>query len=306
MTRRMMTMVVLIIALSLGGGGAAAASAPQDRSAEDGVRAALDSFQRGVEAGDKDLGPRLAAGSFSAHFVPFYNMLADVYSRNRLAFPVKIGHVKILQDGRAKAETRINPGEDLFVFTLIMEGGSWKFSHMEGILLPVFEAPSVPASSVCAISPDKVKWMMCEKEVAFRASVFEALRQAAGPSAARAFFVNQAAGFRVAMDAWLPFLEGAAQFAVFYGIIEENYYGSKYILTKAGMDEAEIRFSPLQELEVMKIAVFWPKMSLEEHQSLYRDIMTERARVCGLDVEVDFEGTSCTLRLKRSKAQPIK
>jgi hypothetical protein len=113
--------------------------------------------------------------------------------------------------------------------------------------------------------------------------------------------VNQAEGFRVAMDAWLPFVEGAAQFALFYGILEENYYGSKCVLASAGLDEAEIRFSPLQELEVMKIAVFWPKMSMDEYQELYQDIMKERARVCGLDLQVSFNGTNCILKLKRKK-----
>jgi hypothetical protein len=121
-----------------------------------------------------------------------------------------------------------------------------------------------------------------------------------GPEEARKFFLD-AEGFRVAMNAWLPFLEGAAQFALFYGILEENYYGSKYVITRAADDEAEIRFAPLQELEVMKIAVFFPKMSIEEYRDFYRAVMRERARVCGLDLEVSFDGTNCTLKLSRVK-----
>ena len=199
------------------------------------------------------------------------------------------------------AGARAKAGRNLFIFTLVKEKGRWKVCHLEGILFPLFDVPTLPATSVLELPPDKVKWMMCERDVAFRMGVFDKLKTSVGPQEARGFFVGQAEGYRAAMDAWLPFIEGAAQFALFYGILEENYYGSKYLITRADIDEAEILFSPLQELEVMKIAVFYPKMSMEEYQGFYKDIMTERARVCGLDLEVSFEGTNCTLNLKRSK-----
>lgn len=278
----------------------APASRGQGQSPEDEVRQTIGRFQKGVEAGDKTLGPLLASKGFAASFVPFYDSLADVYSKHRMAFPVEIGHLRVRKDGRAKVETSINPGKNLFVFTLIREDGQWKFSHMEGIRFPLYAVPPVPASSVYQVPPDQVKWMMCERDVALRANVFDMLKTAIGADGAWKYFVNQGQGFRVAMEAWLPFLEGAAQFAFFYGIIEENYYGSKYVITGAGEDEAEICFTPLQELEVMKIAYFSPKMSVEEYQKFYSDIMKERARVCGLDLAVTFEGTNCTLKLKRS------
>ena len=278
-----------------------ARAAQQNQSPEDEVRDTIRSFQKGVEAGDKTLGRELAVEDFAGFFVPFYEMLADAYSGAGAAFPVEIGHIKVLGDGRAKVETYLNPGRNLFIFTLIKDKGRWKICHLEGILFPVFDVPALPASSVLELPPDKVKWMMCERDVAFRMGVFDKLKTSLGPQAARGFFVGQAEGWREAMDAWLPFIEGASQFALFYGILEENYYGSKYIITRADEDEAEIRFSPLQELEVMKIAVFYPKMSMEEYREFYKDILTERARVCGLDLEVSFEGTNCTLRLKRIK-----
>lgn len=279
------------------------ASLDKGSSAENQARETILKFQRGVEAGDKAVGRELAAAEAASFFVPFYDLLADLYSRNRMAFPVEIGRIKILKDGRAKVETYLNPGRDLFVFTLTRESGRWKFSHMEGIRFPVYDVPALPASSVYEVPRAKVQWMMCERDVASMTRVLEALKAAIGPERARSFFVNQAAGFRVAMDAWLPFLEGAAQFALFYGILEENYYGSKYLVTKATEDESEIRFAPLQELEVMKIAHFSPKMTMEEYQALYRDIMRERARVCGLDLEVSFSGTDCTLRLRKARTK---
>ena len=74
---------------------------------------------------------------------------------------------------------------------------------------------------------------------------------------------------------------------------------AEYVLAAASEDEAEIRFAPLQELEVMKIAVFYPKLSIEEYHKLYVAIMQDRARACGLSLQASFDGTSCTLRITR-------
>ena len=273
-------------------------AAGQDRAAEDEVRQVLTAFQRGVERGDKALAKELATSDFLPYFEPFHNSLADLYGKAKMAFPMTVGHVKILRDGRAKAEAYINPAKNLFVFTLRKEDGHWRFCHFEGIRFPLYEVPAAPASSVHQIPPATVKFMMAEMDTAFRNLVFFTLRDALGQERAMQFLAGSE-GFRVAMDAWLPFIEGPAQFALFCGILEENYYGSKYVLAAASEDEAEIRFAPLQELEVMKIAVFYPKLSIEEYHKLYVAIMQDRARACGLSLQASFDGTSCTLRIRR-------
>lgn len=299
MPRRVWTAGILVVCTGLAALGLRIAAAGQGTKPEDGVRAAISAFQKGVEAGDKAIGERLAAESpFRSSFLGLYDSSADVYSKHHMAFPVEVGHIKILSDGRAKAETYLNPGRDLFVFTLVKEGGEWKFYHLEGIRFPIYDNPATPAGSLLTLPPDKVKWMICEAETALSNRTYFRLKELGGEKIARDFFLG-GEGFRVAMDAWLPFLEGAAQFAVFYGILEENYYGSKYTITQATIDEAEIRFAPLQELEVMKIAYFTPKMSMEEYERFYGDILRSQAAACGLTVDVTFDGTSCTLKLKR-------
>jgi hypothetical protein len=273
-------------------------TAAQGTKPEDDVRASIIAFQKGVEAGDRSVALGLAAESpFRSSFLSLFDSLAQGYSKLHMAFPVEIGHIKILSDGRAKAETYLNPGRDLFVFTLVKEGGRWKFYHLEGIRFPIYDDPATPAGSLLTLPQDKVKWMICEAETALSNRTYFRLKELGGEKAARDFFIS-GEGFRAAMDAWLPFLEGAAQFAVFYGILEENYYGSKYTLAKATKEEAMIRFAPLQELEVMKIAYFTPKMSMEEYQKLYADILRAQAGACGLTVEVTFDGTACTLEVR--------
>ncbi len=289
--------------LVLAGLGMPVRAEEQGTKPEDDVRASIIAFQKGVEAGDRSVALDLAAKSpFRSSFLGLFDSLAESYSKLHMPFPVEIGHIMIRSDGRAKAETYLNPGRDLFVFTLVKEGGRWKFYHLEGIRFPIYDVPATPAGSLLALPRDKVKWMICEAETALRNRTYLRLKELGGEKAARDFFLG-GGGFRAAMDAWLPFLEGAAQFAVFYGVLEENYYGSKYTLTKATKDEAEIRFAPLRELEVMKIAYFTPKMSMEEYQKLYADILHARAGVCGLTVEVTFDGTACTLKVRERRAE---
>ncbi|MCJ7611989.1 MAG: hypothetical protein MUP19_06980, partial [Candidatus Aminicenantes bacterium] len=102
MKQRGLIIIIFLSALSFQAGFVISDTSPQGQSPEDEVRATLGQFQKGVEAGDKGLGPLLSTKGFAASFVPFYDMLAQIYSRNQMAFPMKIGHVKILRDGRAK------------------------------------------------------------------------------------------------------------------------------------------------------------------------------------------------------------
>jgi len=178
----------------------ASASGGQGPSPEDEVRQTIGRFQKGVETGDKTLGPLLASKDFAASFVPFYDLLADVYGTHHVAFPVEIGHMKVLEDGRAKVETYLNPGKNLFVFTLVREEGRWKIGHLEGILFPVFDIPDLPASSVLQLPQEKVRWMRAENEMAFNNRVFYRLKAAIGEEQALRFF-EDGIGFRAAVDA---------------------------------------------------------------------------------------------------------
>jgi len=265
---------------------------------EQGVRDALALFKKGIDTHDKGLGPQLAAGTFGPQFVQLYNMFVDGYAKYKIPLPMEVGHIKILKDGRAKVETYLNPAKNLFVFTLMKEEGRWKFCHQEGILFPLFEYPSLPYVHILEISPERRGFMMAEKDFAFKSYVYREIKKDRGEQAAMDFFLD-GPGFKVAMDAWLPFLEGAGQFAVFLAILESNYYGSTSEVTKAAEDEAEVRFKPLRDLEVLKIAVFDPKLSAEEFRALYTHIMKNRAEACGLDIKILIQDVNCTLKVKK-------
>ncbi len=266
---------------------------------EQGVRAVLPQFKKGIDSGDRALGAKLAVpGTFGTQFVTLYTMLVDVYQKYKNSIPMEVGHVKILKDGRAKAETYLNPGRDLFVFTLMKDNGQWKFSHHEGILFPIFDFPRVPYSKVLQIPEERRGFMISERDLAFRCIVYREIEKLRGTAQARDFF-RDGPGFKTAMDAWLPFLEGAGQFATFLAVLESNYYGSTCTVTKASEQEAAVQFKPLRDLEVLKISIHDPKFSPEEYQALYRHIMKSRADACGLEIKVSFYDTECVVHIRK-------
>ncbi len=113
-------------------------SCAQQSPAEKEVRDVLKKFRQGVETGDRALGTTL----LSKELLSFYNSLAEVYGPAKMVFPFEVGHLKILRDGRAKAEVYLNPAKDLIVFTLTNQDGAWKISHIEGIRFPLYSVPA--------------------------------------------------------------------------------------------------------------------------------------------------------------------
>jgi hypothetical protein len=271
-------------------------------NAEDEVRAVIAKFRKGVEQGDIDLGPQLTTKPFSSSFIPFYNMLAKLYSEAGIPFPVEINYLKILRDGMAKVETRINPGKDLFVFTLKKEGGIWKFCHYENILFPVHSIPDLPYKNAYKIPERQRGFMMAESEMARKSYTYETIKKLADEQTAMNFFLD-GLGYRAAMDAWLPFIEGAAQFALFFTITENNYYGTNYMVTQADFDYAEVVCEPLIELDVLEKSYHHPKFSAEQYKEIFEAVMRQRAEVCGLDIEILYEGINCTIKLHRIKEE---
>jgi len=269
-----------------------------DPADESGVRAALARFKQGIDAGDKTLGRKLATGPFGPQIIGLYDGLVEVYAKYQAPMPMEIGHIKIRRDGRAKAEVRINPNRDLIVFTLVREGGTWKFSHMEGILVPLFEPPQTPMDKIPTVPETTRGFMMAERDLAFKSRIYRTIAAEKGEAAAREFFLD-GVGSRAAMEAWFPFLEGAVQFAVYLAVLESNYYGSPCRIERATEEEAEILFHPLRDLEVLQVAVFNPKLSVEEYQALFRAVMLNRAETCGLAVDVFFEDLDCRIAIRR-------
>ncbi len=262
------------------------------------VRKTLKRFKEGIENGDLDLGTQITTEDFYPFFKGFYESLAKVYSQYKISFPMEVGHLKILKTGQAKVELFINPAKNLFIFTLKKEDGAWKISHNEGIRFPLYSVPELPYTDIYTIPTDKKQFMTAEMELNFKTWVYYYLKEHFGQEKAINFFLD-GPGYRVAMDAWLPFLEGAAQFAFYFVIMESNFYGSKCEVHNADYDEAEVACSSLAALEVLKRGHAVPKFSNEEYIHLFTMIMKNRAAQCGLDIDMSFEDTACRIRIKR-------
>jgi hypothetical protein len=289
---------VIFVILTFGAVYPLLALSPSRIQEEQKVMETLEKFKGGIEKGDLDLASQITTKDFYPFFKGFYESLVKVYSQYDAPFPMEIGHLKILQDGRAKVELYINPAKNLFIFTLHNEDGMWKISHNEGIRFPLYTIPQLPYRDVYEIPAEKRKFMTAEMELNFKTWAYFFLKEQLGQEKATHFFLD-GPGYKVTMNAWLPFLEGAAQFAFYFVIMESNFYGSKCEVLKADYDEAEVFCPQLAFLEVLKRGHAVPKFTYNEYTRLFSAIMEHRARTCGLDLELSFERTSCRMKIKR-------
>lgn len=270
-------------------------------SEEQMVREILMRFKDGIEKGDFEVATQITTKDFYPFFKGFYESLANGYSQHKISFPMEIGHLKILRSGLAKVEVYINPAKNLFIFTMKKEEGMWKISHNESIRFPLYSIPELPYEEVYKIPAGQRRFMTAEMELNFMTRVYFNLKENQGQEDAINFFLD-GPGYKVAMDAWLPFLEGAAQFAFYYVILESNFFGSECEVIQADYDEAEVYCHRLAALEVLKRGHAVPKFSYDEYTQLLTALMEHRAQHCGLELELSFNDTSCRLNI-REKAR---
>jgi hypothetical protein len=288
----------ILLCISLVSFRLSSAQTPSSLQEEQMVKETLRQFKEGIEKGDLGLASRITTEEFYPFFKRFYESLAEVYSLYKAPFPMEIGHLKFLKTGKAKVELYINPARNLFVFTLNKENGLWKISHIEGIRFPLYSVPELPYMDIYEIPDEKRRFMTAEIELNFMTRVYFYLKENFGQEKAAHFFFD-GPGYKVAMDACLPFLEGAAQFAFYFVIMESNLYGSECEVRRADYDEAEVFCPILAALEVLKRGSAVPKFSYEEYTRLFSAIIEHRAQHCGLGLKLSFSDTSCRIIIKR-------
>ncbi len=271
-------------------------SVPLDHDGGDSledIQHLLGRFKGAIEAGSGDMATEFVAeGPFSAVVAGLCQMLQKACAGRTL--PMEVGTIKILSDGRAKAVTYITEGRNRFVFTFVQENGNWRISQIENILLPLYSIPETPCEEILRIDDDQRAWISSEMEVVQISRIYDELKKGMGKEYAQHFF-RDCPGYKVAVDAWLPFIEGAAQFILYTAVLETNLRGSRCIVTEADEKKATLVMRPMAHLEVLRRASFIPKIPEDEYRELFISIMEDRAKHCNLSLEIDFKETECSI-----------
>jgi hypothetical protein len=222
----------------------------------------------------------------------FYKMLQKAYMGRD--FPMDVQRIKILRDGRAKAVTYLTEDRERFVFTLVRSKDQWRISHLETILIPLHTIPNVPYDQILKLDDEQRAWMCSEQEIHIISRIYKELKEIGGKDYAQRFFMD-GAGFKVAMDAWMPLIEGPPQFVLYTAIMESNLRGSKCTVMQADENRAELVMHPLAHLEVIRRAFFRDKIGQDEYKELYTLVMRDRAKHCELDISIGFQDINCTV-----------
>jgi len=257
------------------------------------IASVLEKFKLGIETGDQNAANELISkGPFSSVILAFYQVLQKAYSGR--SFPMEVHRIKVLKDGRAKAVTYLTEDRERFIFTLVRSKGQWRISHLETIFIPLHSVPSMPYGQILKLDEGQRCWICSELEVRMISKIYKELKRIGGKEYAQRFFLDGAA-FKVAMDAWMPLIEGPPQFALYTAVMEANLRGSKCTVLQADDRRAELVMHPLAHLDVIHKAIFRDKIDPEEYKELYSLVMRDRAKHCGLDINITFQDINCTI-----------
>lgn len=265
------------------------------------VSAFLNRLKLAVETSEEDIVQEFVSdGPFSTMIAELCRMMQEACLGN--TFPLEIGRVRTLSDGRVKVVVYISEARNRFVFTLEPSNNSWKISHIEGVLIPLFEVPYTPYYDILRLEEEQRAWISAETEVSFMSRVYAELKEKGGKEYAQRFFWD-GGGYRIAMDAWLPFIEGPAQFVTFTAIMEANLRGSKCTINETNDGKWVLEMRPMAHLEVLKRAILHPRFSYDEYKDLYTSVIKDRAKHCNITIEIEFNDTNCTLMVTPKQLQ---
>ncbi|MBN1351494.1 hypothetical protein JXJ21_18925 [candidate division KSB1 bacterium] len=260
------------------------------------VREVFEKFERGINEQNPAVGTELAAKD-CPKFIKFYNLTLMVHKRLNKPFAPEVERVQLLKDGRAKAKVILTQVKNLKVFTLKKEDGAWKISGMTDLHIPLYGAPRGSYSEILELDQKERGQQTLEMQIANWARMYHRLKKTSGEQAAQALFLD-GEQFAYFMDSWLPFVDGAAQFAMFYAIQHHNLFSSDIKLPIATSAKAEIELKPMPELEIIRLADYEPKFTKAEFISLFAAIMTDRANRCGVKCEIQFESLAdCVIKV---------
>jgi hypothetical protein len=261
------------------------------------VSSFFDRLKTGIERGDEGTARRLMGeGQLARAFFPMFETIVGMLQKEYKGktFPLQIERTRILSDGRAKVAVLQPENDTRCVFTLLPEQDEWKLSYMEFMMMPLYSIPDTPYQDILRLDDQLRSMISAELEIVQISNMYHVLNARDGKEAAQRFFLD-GGGFRVEMDAWLPFIEGAAQFALYTAILETNLRGSTCTLPEASEERATLEMKPMAHLDRLRAAQFANKIPETEYKELCREIMADRARHCSLALEIRFEDTNATL-----------
>jgi hypothetical protein len=107
-------------------------------------------------------------------------------------------------------------------------------------------------------------------------------------------------GFRLNVEAWLPYLTLRKAFVLFVAWREERYWGQRTVIEELAEDRARLVLREHEEMLLYGIAGHLPtRISLAEYREVFEDLWQDRARAAGWHLELEYAGGDTVFHFSR-------
>jgi hypothetical protein len=191
-------------------------------------------------------------------------------------------------------------GQSTFCFTILIEGGSWYFRHMENIFVRLDKVDSLPASKFPDVSEEQKAWAREEIYWSGQVRLFNLLLKEKGREFALSWF-KDGAGYFMGARTWVPFVAPARAFVLYLCWDQANLRGNKVVLEKLEDSEAVLRLeSPIYFALYEHTSHLKRQISFDDYRAMFEAIWKDRAANAGWNLEITYKESGCVFKLSRS------
>ncbi len=189
-----------------------------------------------------------------------------------------------------------------FCFTVVVEGNSWFFRHVESIFIRLDQTGPLPVSRFPDVSSGEKNWMREENAMTERVQLFGWLAKEKGKSFAFEWF-QDGEGYFLSARTWVPFVPAARAFILYLCWEESNLRGQPVTLVSLDDQQAIVEIEPVEWRLYEQTGHLRPMISREDYRTLYETVWQDRAAAAGWDLRIEYAGARVRFRFRRGSDQ---
>jgi hypothetical protein len=189
-----------------------------------------------------------------------------------------------------------------YCFTVVTEGETWFFQHMEAIFIRLDQIGPLPVSRFPDVTNDQKNWMREEIAMTERVRLFNLLAKEKGKPFAFQWF-KDGAGYLLAARTWVPFVPAMRAFILYACWEQSNLRGRPVTLTSLDDRQAVVDLDAGEWRLYEQTGHLRQMISREDYRTLYETVWQDRAAAAGWDLRIEYIGAKVRLCFQRHQAE---
>lgn len=194
----------------------------------------------------------------------------------------------------------INGQEEVFCFSILIDGSQWFFNHMETITIRLDQV-SPPTSNFPDISDDKKFWILEEIYWSKLLNIYNQIVTTKSKQNSIDLLFKDGEGYFLEAKTWVPYLEPWKAFILYLCWEQKNLRGSLVELKELNNRNAHICLEPVFLKLYNQSAHFQLLIDKETYLMIFETIWQDRAKHAGWELEIEYLGEhACKLYFSRN------